>query len=140
MKTRNQWSRLIVAIVAGALLLATQATLAINVSLSLPTGALTQIVLQPGESTTISINFTNLDSFAGTGNGRARDNLVGLGTRWTLTPVDFTYCGFPQPGAGPGIELPVELQANQTLRCDYTLEREPATYFDGYLSICTGLQ
>ena len=140
MKTRNQWSRLIVAIVAGALLLATQATLAINVSLSLPTGALTQIVLQPGESTTISINFTNLDSFAGTGNGRARDNLVGLGTRWTLTPVDFTYCGFPQPGAGPGIELPVELQANQTLRCDYTLVRGPATYFDGYLTICTGPQ
>ncbi len=126
--------------VGAILIVGAQAALAINVSLALPPGAPTQLVLQPGESTTISIDFTNLDSFAGTGNGRARNNLVGLGTRWTLTPVDFTYCGFPQPGGGPGIELPVELQANQTLRCDYTLVREPTTYVDGYLTICTGPQ
>ncbi|MFZ2234772.1 MAG: hypothetical protein WBP11_10080 [Dokdonella sp.] len=140
MKTRSHWSRLIVTIVGATLLFAAQAALAINVSLALPPGTPTQRVLQPGESTTISIDFTNLDAIAGTAIGRARHYLVGFGTRWTLTPVDFTYCGFPQPAEGLGIELPVELQANQTLRCDYTLVREPTTYVDGYLTICTGPQ
>ena len=106
----------------------------------MPPGAPTQLVLQPGVSTTISIDFTNLDSFAGTGNGRALNHFVGLGTSWTITPVDFTYCGFPQSGEGLAIEFPVELQANETLRCDYTLVRGAATYFDGYMTICTGPQ
>lgn len=140
MKTRTRVSCHIFTIVAATLLLGVQTAFAITVSLALPPGAPTQIVLQPGESTTISIDFTNLDAIAGMGIGRARHYLIGFGTRWTMTPVDFTYCGFPQPAEGLGIELPVDLQANQTLRCDYTLVREPTTYVDGYLTLCTGPQ
>ncbi|MEO7917405.1 MAG: hypothetical protein ABIR16_07145, partial [Dokdonella sp.] len=114
--------------------------MAVRISAALPAGAPIQFVIQPGQSTTFSIDFTNLDNEAGPGVGWARNRLDGLYSRWLVEPVDPENCWYPIPQEGLGLQFPVELLANQTRRCTYMIRRAVDTYRDGYLQICLGIQ
>lgn len=128
----------VAALIGSVLLAFCQPVWAVRVSAEIPVDSPTRFVIQPGESTTFSIDFTNLDNEAGTGQGWAHSLLVGLGESWLVEPLAPATCWFPIPHEGLRLEFPVELLAGENRRCTYTVTRASATYRDSYLEICTG--
>lgn len=141
MRKRNPWStRITTLIVACSMAAFASSALAVRMTAAFPPGAPSQFVVQPGESTTFAVDFTNLDNGPGVGYAWMYSFLVGLNTQWIIEPLEPASCGFPAQLEGLQIEFPVEFDVTQTLRCTYRVTRAATTYWDGYLMLCTGIQ
>lgn len=125
-------------LVGVLMLVAAPAALAIRMTAAFPSDLPEQHVIQPGESTTFAIEFTNLDNFKGVGTAWIRHFLPGYGSNWLIEPIEPDVCLHPVPQEGLRIDFGVELQGGETRRCVYAITRSPTTFTDGYIRLCPG--
>lgn len=137
MGIRSHWSCFSAAVFGVMLLFNAESAFAIRISAAIPAGSSTQFIVQPGESTTFSIDFTNLDNKEGVGFGLARGPLS-ISDLWTITPLEPDACFAPVAQESFRIELPVLLAAGATRRCTYSVLRQFTSRLDSYLNVCTG--